>query len=42
MKHIRWIQIAQNKYVRAIFGEKVNAPSSPIFKQLGIFKFLDI
>ena len=28
--------------MRAIFGAKFNAPSSPIFKQLGILKFLDI
>ena len=42
IKHIRGIQIAQKKCVQAIFGAKFNAPSSPIFKQLGILKFLDI
>ena len=42
IKHIRGIQIAQKKCVRAIFGAKCNASSSPIFKQLGLLKFLDI
>ena len=42
IKHIRGIQIAQKKCVRAIFGAKFNASSSPIFKQLGLLKFLDI
>ena len=42
IKHIRGIQIAPNKCVRAIFGAKCNAPYLPIFKQLGLLKFLDI
>ena len=42
IRHIRGIQIAQKKIVRDIFGAKFNAPSSPIFKQLGLLKFLDI
>ena len=31
IKHIRGIKIAQKKCVLAICGEKLNAPSSPIF-----------
>ena len=42
IKLIRDIQIAHTKCVLAIFGAQFNAPSSPIFKKLGILEFLDI
>ena len=42
IKHIRMIQVTQNKCVGAICGENVKSPSSPIFKQLGILRLQDI
>ena len=40
-KHLRKLEVAQKKAIRAITGAQYNNPSSPLYKKLSITKFCD-